>query len=155
MTSARPRWKKVLIAVALSLAGLFLVAQVVPYGRAHTNPPVTAEPTWDTPATRALARTACFDCHSNETQWPWYSHLAPTSWLVQYDVDEGRSALNFSEGSGEADEASEAVREGEMPPRIYLVTHPEARLSAADRERLARGLDATFGGSAEGDDDDD
>ena len=61
----------------------------VPYGRDHVNPPVGAEPSWDSPETRALARQACFDCHSNETEWPAYSTVAPVSWLIQHDVSEG------------------------------------------------------------------
>ncbi|MBL9017964.1 MAG: heme-binding domain-containing protein [Myxococcales bacterium] len=149
---SRPRWKSVLIVSSLALLALVLLAQLVPYGRAHTNPPVAAEPRWDSPATRALAQRACFDCHSNETSWPWYSHVAPASWLVQNHVDEGRRVLNFSEWGrpqDEADEAAQEVREGEMPPRSYLILHPEARLTAAERDQLVRGLDATFGGRDE------
>ncbi|HEU5321850.1 MAG TPA: heme-binding domain-containing protein, partial [Methylomirabilota bacterium] len=104
--------------VALALAAI----QLVPYGRDHTNPPVTREPGWDRPQTRALAVRACFDCHSNQTVWPWYSSLAPVSWLLQRDVDEGRRALNFSEWDrrqGEAHESAKTVRKGEMPPWFY------------------------------------
>jgi len=64
------------------LVGLLVVIQFVPYGRAHTNPPVAQEPIWDSPQTRELARRACFDCHSNETMWPWYSNIAPISWIA-------------------------------------------------------------------------
>jgi hypothetical protein len=59
------------------------------YGRDHSNPPVRIEPRWDRARTRELAVRACFDCHSNQTRWPWYSHVAPISWLVQHDVEEG------------------------------------------------------------------
>jgi hypothetical protein len=76
---------------------LFALAQAVPYGRNHENPPVQAEPIWDSPRTRQLAKRACFDCHSNETTWPWYTNFAPFSWLAYNDVTGGRSALNFSE----------------------------------------------------------
>lgn len=133
------------------LIGVLVVAfaiQLVPYGRSHANPPVQAEPTWDSARTRELAVRACFDCHSNETVWPWYSNVAPVSWLVQRDVDEGRAKLNFSEWTtpaDEADESAETVREGEMPPRVFLITHPEARLSAAEKEELATGLAKMFG----------
>jgi hypothetical protein len=136
----------------LGLVGLLVVGmlaiQLVPYGRDHTNPPVTREPTWDSATTRSLAVTACFDCHSNETAWPWYTNVAPVSWLVQHDVDEGREALNFSEWDRpqEADEAAEAVAEREMPPDIYVLLHPDARLSDADRDLLIHGLTSTFGG---------
>ncbi|MBX3248686.1 MAG: heme-binding domain-containing protein [Myxococcales bacterium] len=128
--------------------GLFLVAQLVPYGRAHTNPPVVQEPAWDRPATRALAVRACFDCHSNETRWPWYAHVAPMSWLVQRDVDVGRRVMNFSEWNRryeEADEAAETVLEGEMPLGVYLLLHPSARLSVDEKRALADGLAATVG----------
>ena len=145
---SRPLWKKLLIYIPLTTLGLVAVAQVVPYGRDHDNPPVVSEPRWDSTATRTLAKRACFDCHSNETTWPWYSNVAPVSWLVQNHVDEGRRELNFSEwatANKEADEAAKTVREGEMPPRSYLIAHPEARLTDAERAQLARGLDATIG----------
>ena len=143
---SRPRWKSLLKIACLVVLGLVLVAQVVPYGRNHSNPSIVSEPSWDSSTTRELAVRACFDCHSNQTRWPWYSHVAPMSWLVQNHVDEGRSVLSFSDwngGSGEAGEAAETVREREMPPSSYLLMHPEARLTDAEREQLARGLDAT------------
>jgi hypothetical protein len=138
----------------LGLALLWLLLQAVPYGRAHDNPPKRIEPRWHTPETRALAVRACFDCHSHATRWPWYSHVAPVSWLVQRDTDVGRRALNFSawdRPQEEADDAAEVVRSEEMPPAIYLLVHPEARLSAAERATLAAGLAATVrGGGAAG-----
>jgi Haem-binding domain len=73
----------------LFLIGAFLLIQLIPYGHDHANPPVGAEPAWDSPATRELATAACFDCHSNETEWPWYTSVAPFSWLTQRDVEEG------------------------------------------------------------------
>ena len=141
-------WKKVALVVGLVIVGLLLVTQLVPYGRDHSNPRVTGEPQWNAPATRALAERACFDCHSNQTHWPWYSHVAPISWLVQHDVREGRAVLNFSEWTRayeEAQESGDTVRDREMPPRSYLLLHPRARLSAAERQQLASGLDATLG----------
>lgn len=132
---------------------LLLAAQVVPYGRQHSNPPVVSEPQWNSPATRELARQACFDCHSNETQWPAYSRVAPISWLIQHDVDEGRAVLNFSEWQRPQEEATEAaavIREGEMPPAMYGLMHAHARLSETDRDHLARGLATTLGESKEG-----
>ena len=133
------------------LVGLSAI-QLVPYGRDHTNPPVVTEPPWDSQTTRDLAVGACFDCHSNETDWAWYTNVAPVSWMVQRDVDEGRRKLNFSEWpSGEDDDAAETVREETMPPAGYKLMHGSARLSGADAERLASGLEATLG---EGDGDD-
>ena len=140
----RKRWSW----IVLGLLAAFVAIQLVPYGRDHTNPPVAGEPAWDVPETRALAKQACFDCHSNETEWPAYARIAPASWLVQHDVDEGRAVLNFSEWTRpqlEAKKAAEEVLEGEMPPRMYRLMHSHARLSAADRERLALGLDRTLG----------
>ena len=134
--------------IALGLLGAFVAIQLVPYGRDHTNPPIAGEPTWNAPATRALAKQACFDCHSNETEWPAYASIAPVSWLVQYDVDEGRAVLNFSEWTRpqkEAKEAAKEMREGEMPPAAYKLIHAHARLSAADLDRLAQGLTQTLG----------
>ena len=129
-----------------------LAVQLVPYGRDHTNPPVIGEPMWDAPETRALAKQACFDCHSNETEWPAYASIAPASWLVQHDVDEGRAVLNFSEWTRpqqEAKEAAKELREGEMPPTAYKLIHAHARLSAADLDRLAQGLTRTLGVAVE------
>ena len=126
----------------------FLAIELVPYGRGHVNPPTVSEPAWDSPATRALAKQACFDCHSHETEWPAYARIAPASWLVQHDVDEGRAVLNFSEWQRAQEKSKDAVeelREGEMPPWPYWLMHAHARLSDADRDRLARGLARTLG----------
>jgi hypothetical protein len=131
----------------LALVALAVVIQLVPYGRDHTNPAVVEEPAWDSAQTRELAVAACFDCHSNETNWPWYTNIAPISWLTQADVAEGREHLNFSEWQRrqEADEAAESVREGWMPPWYYEVIHPPSRLSDADISALEAGLAATLG----------
>jgi hypothetical protein len=90
-------WGKVLRWGAVGVLVLAVLIQFVPYGRNHTNPAVIMEPTWDSPQTRQLAVRACYDCHSNETAWPWYTNVAPVSWLTQHDVDDGRHKLNFSE----------------------------------------------------------
>lgn len=141
-------WKKIVLGgIGVLLAG-FVLIQLVPYGRNHTNPPVVQEPNWDSPQTRELAQRACFDCHSNETNWDiWYTGIAPVSWLVQHDVEEGRENLNFSEwnttNSENKQEMAEVVNEGEMPPAQYLPTHPEARLTAVEKQALAEGLAAT------------
>ena len=108
-----------------------------------SNPPVTGDvPT--SPAVKAVLRTACYDCHSNETQWPWYSHIAPLSWLLARHVREGRAELNFSTWNQygtqqqvkKLKEGWQEVAEGEMPPWFYLRVHRDARLSAADRALL-------------------
>ena len=128
--------------------GVLLLIQLVPYGRRHTNPPVAAEPKWDSPATRELFFRACKDCHSNETRWPWYSWVAPSSWLVQWDVDQARKQFNISEWNRtdqEGYQASKLVTEDWMPPNKYLIAHAHARLAAAATAALVAGLAATFG----------
>ncbi len=126
------------------LIGAFLLAQLIPYGRAHTNPAVVAEPKWQDAATGDLVRRACYDCHSNETTWPWYSNVAPMSWLIQHDVDEGRQRLNFSEWGvirGErVNRIGNAIQEGEMPPIQFTLIHPEARLTEQEKTLLISGL---------------
>jgi hypothetical protein len=138
----------VAVSVLLVLAALFLLAQAVPYGRSHSNPRVTQEPAWDSPRTRALAARACFDCHSNLTRWPWYSNIAPNSWLIQRDVDEGRSTLDFSRWDRSQDasigDVVEAVDGGGMPPWYYRLLHPKSRLSKAEKAELVAGLRKTF-----------
>ncbi len=133
-------------AVAVVLAGLVLfgLIQLIPYGHDHTNPPVVQEPAWDSPQTRALAVRACFDCHSNLTAWPWYTSVAPVSWLTERDVLEGRRRLNFSDwiGRGEG-EMSRVISRGSMPPFYYVWLHPSAALSAQEKTALINGLNAT------------
>jgi hypothetical protein len=123
--------------VVIALGVALLTIQLVPYGHSHENPRVRAEPPWD-PGVRTLAVRACFDCHSNETVWPWYSNVAPASWLTQSDVDEGRKHLNFSECDRPQEDASEMVQivENMKMPMWYY----PARLSTADRAALVRGL---------------
>jgi hypothetical protein len=140
--------RRLWVRAALALVLAFVAIQFVPYGRDHANPPVRVEPTWDSSSTRALAKQACFDCHSNETEWPAYSMVAPVSWVIQRDVSKGRAVLNFSEWQRpqeEAKEAADEVREGEMPLALYQLMQAHGRLSAPDRERLARGLERTIG----------
>ncbi|HEY63092.1 MAG TPA: heme-binding domain-containing protein [Caldilineae bacterium] len=150
--------RKIVLAGVLVILLLCLIIQVIPYGRRHSNPSVLAEPNWDSPRTRELFFRACADCHSNETVWPWYSNIAPVSWLIQRDVEEGRAAFNVSEwgrpGENEGEEAAEAVREGSMPPALYVLLHPRARLSASEKDEFVRGLIATFGKEAEGEEED-
>ena len=153
--------KKIFLWSTVALVLAFAVIQLVPYGRDHANPPVTLEPPWDSQATRDLAVQACFDCHSNQVVWPWYSNIAPVSWWVQDHVDEGRSKLNFSawdRNQEEAHESAESVLDGEMPPNYYK---PWSRLSPSEVDALVVGLEATLGDTRSGgdrrhsDDDDD
>ena len=137
----------------LVVFGLLAGAQLVPYGWERSNPPVVAEPPWSSAAVRELARRACFDCHSNETRWPWYARVAPASWLVTRDVAEGRRHLNFSEWDPSAprlQRVPRVVERRKMPPLIYLPAHPEARLAPAERAALAAGLRASLLGAPTG-----
>ena len=139
--------KKILVGVVAVIVAFVIALQLVPYGRAHSNPPIQAEPKWDSPQTRELAKRACFDCHSNETVWPWYSNVAPMSWLIQHDVDEGRSRLNLSAWNlrqREARNAARQVQRGEMPPASYLMLHPPARLSSEETLALIQGFNASL-----------
>jgi len=134
--------KWIVIVVVLA----FIILQFIPYGRNHTNPPVMSEPNWDSPATRELAVRACYDCHSNETVWPWYSNIAPVAWLIQKDVDSGRRHLNYSdwENTREKGEVIEAISEGYMPPSQYLLMHKDAKLTSDEKDAFVNGLKATI-----------
>ncbi len=149
-------WLRTVFSVVTSAVVVGLLIQLVPYGRDHSLAAVTGEPQWDSPRTRELAQRACFDCHSNEVDWPWYSYVAPVSWSVQSHVDKGRHELNYSEWDRrpkEGHESAKTVRNGSMPPFYYEVTHPSARLSTSEQEELIRGFEATFGTGGGGGDD--
>jgi len=131
-----------------SVTLIAVLIQFIPFGRNHLNPPATGEPSWNSPATRALFRRACFDCHSSQTVWPWYSHIAPVSWLVQRDVNGGRSHLNFTQWDRpqrHATDVSAQVKRGDMPPWFYLPMHPEARLTEAEKQALTDGAEKSLG----------
>ena len=135
------------------IAALGVGIQLVPFGHDHSNPPIVTETQWDSQQTRDLFYRACADCHSYETKWPWYSNVAPVSWLVMRDIQEGREHFNISDAtasshshSGHDESPSEPVQEGQMPLGVYLILHPEARLTDAEKQQLVDGLDATFGG---------
>lgn len=122
---------------------LILLAGIQFYPVERSNP----EGSMEVPApaeVRAVLQRSCYDCHSFETKWPWYSYVAPASWLVIYDVEEGRSELNFSTWDKYSskkrekliEEVWEEAHEGEMPLWTYLIAHPDARLSDKDIEVL-------------------
>ncbi len=137
--------------IVLLLIGLvviaFVVLQILPVGGQLTNPPVTTQIAWDSPETERLVRLACYDCHSNETAWPWYAGIAPIRWLVTRDVLQGRDHMNFSTDSRyDVIGIADLVTSGEMPLPVYLLMHPEARLTEQQRAQLVAGIEATFGG---------
>ena len=139
---------RTVLGIVLAAVVLFVLIQLIPYGRDHVNPPVSQEIQWDNPQTRDLAVRACYDCHSNQTEWPWYSNIAPVSWLIQHDVDGGRRVLNFSEWNRpqpRAARAVEQVQSGNMPRFYYVPLHPSANLTPAEKEALIQGLRLTVG----------
>jgi cbb3-type cytochrome oxidase cytochrome c subunit len=139
---------KIISIIIIILIELLVIFQIIPYGKDHTNPPVVSEPNWDSQQTRDLAKRACFDCHSNETIWPWYSNIAPISWLVYRDVTEGRQRMNFSDWNNlhlrKTDEITSVISEGRMPPFQYLPMHPTSRLSSDEKTQLINGLTSTL-----------
>jgi mono/diheme cytochrome c family protein len=129
-----------LVVVAL---GLLLLAQAVPYGRDHADPTATKPVALTSARAERLFTQACGDCHSDRTRWPWYSNVAPMSWLVQKDVDEGRGILNVSEWDKpqpDVGEVVEQIRGGGMPPWQYKLIHGDADLSKGDRAFLAAAM---------------
>jgi len=136
MQLSNKKWR-----VLLSIVVFGLAIQLVPVPR--ENPPVREEV--PAPAeVRAILERSCYDCHSHRVRWPWYSRVAPVSWLVAYDVAEAREHLNFSawdrydakKRRENLEELWEEVEKGEMPLWYYLPMHPDARLSDADKQQL-------------------
>jgi len=123
------------------LAAVSLLAQAVRFEQA--NPPVSADIA-PPPEIAKLLWRACYDCHSNETRWPWYAEVAPVSWLVAHDVAEGRKELNLSTWDAyetkkrrrKLKESAAEIAEGEMPPWYYKLVHGEARLTEAELATL-------------------
>ena len=134
-------------AIWIAVAVVVLGAQVVPVDR--SNPPVEAEIALPD-GVREIVRKACYDCHSHETRWPWYSYVAPVSWLIHHDVEHAREHLNFSRwGSYDAEEQAdllddigEEVEEREMPLQIYVSLHSEARLKNDERRAIVEWAEA-------------
>ncbi len=137
--------KKFIRYAAIIILVLLVLIQFIPIDR--SSPPVTQEVQWDSPATKALAQRACFDCHSTETVWPWYSYVAPVSLILANHVEEGRGRLNFQawdQPNEGIDEMVKSIQEGEMPLWDYLLMHSDAKLSADEQQALIDGLRATL-----------
>ena len=135
--------------VLLGLVLLLIAAQFYPVDR--TNPPVDPSKSFYTtetvpPNLRAIFDRSCTDCHSSQTRWPWYSHVAPVSWIVANDVHEARHHVNFSEwGNYDAkkrdhktEEICNEILEGEMPDTKYTLIHRSARLSQDERDAICQ-----------------
>ncbi len=140
---------------AMILGLIFGAMQLVPYGWSHSNPPIEQDTPWPSADGRAIARISCYSCHSNETEWPAYSYVAPMSWLVRRDVDRGRLKLNFSEWPQDEDdieEAIEMVEDRAMPPTQYTLIHRAAALTNEERSLLLRDLEKLEDSDEDGDD---
>jgi hypothetical protein len=119
----------------------------------RTNPPVVHDlmaTSVPPPEIAAMLHAACYDCHSYETKWPWYSRIAPVSWLIAADVNGGRTNLNLSDWPGDQpdramkrlEDMSEKIGYGEMPPSKYTAIHADARLTDSQKKALTDWLDA-------------
>lgn len=115
-----------------------------------TNPAVVSTPQWDDARTEQLAQRACYDCHSHQTEWPWYTNVVPAYFLLAYDVRRGREIYNFSDWDAtccteaQIDRMAATVTQEHMPLPYYLVLHPEALLSDVERGQLVYGLMETM-----------
>ncbi len=135
--------KKIAKIAALTGAVVGIGIQLIPVDGIGSNPPARYK-IEAPPEVEAILRRSCFDCHSNETAWPFYARLAPGSWLMIRDVKKGRGRMNLSEwGDTDEDERKtdkenswDQIEEGEMPPWFYLPLHPGARLSDTDKALL-------------------
>jgi hypothetical protein len=138
--------KRIFQILGLGVLGLLFI-QLIPFGHTHTNPSTIAEPKWSSPQARALAKEHCFQCHSNETHWTWYSNIAPASWLIAEDVIAARSRFNFSDWSkhpGELDEMVAEIQEGGMPPVQYWLFHPSSRMNQQQKQDLINALESSI-----------
>jgi len=140
------RW----IIILVIIISVLLLIQLVPGDR--TNPAVTGEIQAPTDI-RKILQKSCYDCHSHQTQWPWYSHIAPISWLVIHDVNEGRENLNFSTWKSYRsrekvkiyEEIQEVLEKEEMPLKPYLWMHSEAKLTNEEVQNLFQWLNEAGG----------
>jgi hypothetical protein len=141
--------KRLAWTVASAAFAVVLAIQFVPAER--TNPASQgslAAP----PQIEATFRRACYDCHSNETHWPWYSRVAPFSWLIVHDVTLGRKEVNFSEWGSyypatrrrKLEWIGRALHEENMPPWPYRLMHPDSRLTETERSALERWIDSAL-----------
>lgn len=143
---------KKIVLLGIGAIAVFVILLTVVALMLETNPPVTKEPNWDSPQTKALAQRACFDCHSNQTQWPWYDKMPGGSWIAVFDTLRGRRALNFSEwgtqtqrgeggeGGRGGDDMGRVIQNGSMPPSLYTMMHPNAILNDQEKQQLIDGL---------------
>jgi hypothetical protein len=145
VTERRRKGKRLVLWGGGGLIVVFGLMQLVPYGWEKSNPPVTAPAPWPNAEAESIARVSCYACHSNETEWPAYSYVAPMSWLVRNDVDGGRDEMNFSEwgekSADAAEDAREEITEGRMPLPNYRRIHRDAELTNEEAAVLIDALE--------------
>ena len=134
--------------IALIVIVVFLVVAQF-FRPSHVNPPIDPAKTLIAtaqvpPNVQSILERSCYDCHSNKTVYPWYNKVAPVSWLLARDINDGRSQVNFSEWAGytqkrklhKLENICDQVKQGDMPLWFYLPLHPKAKLSDADRAAI-------------------
>jgi hypothetical protein len=134
------RWKSAIVLVVCLFAALQAIHPVSP----DPNPRPLTQVGAASPEVVGLLNRSCRDCHSMGTEWPWYARIAPVSWLVSEDIEKGRKFLNFSKWDAYSKgqkmaflaAMASATAQDRMPPKRYLVLHPAAKLSDADRKVL-------------------
>ena len=135
------------LGLLFSMIALLVAIQLVPSG--VVNPMSSRAEISAPPEIQDTLRRSCYDCHSNQTQWPWYAHVAPFSWAVARDIELGRRQLNFSEWGDyypatrrrKLQWMGRALQQEVMPPLSYRLIHPASRLSPQDRAQLERWID--------------
>ncbi len=140
--------KKIIVRALVGILAVFVILQFIPVDR-PASAPMTLSPSID-PNVGSLFKRACFDCHSSATQWPWYSNVAPVSWLVIRDVEEGRKHLDFSKWDEVTDfkrgnwkeEIFEELEAEKMPPKMYEIMHSESKLTAEEKAILKKWAEA-------------
>ncbi len=136
--------KKIILGIILLIV---VVAQIIPVDKPATSTDTSKDLITNNDLPESVVKilkTSCYDCHSNQTVYPWYASVAPVSWLVIRDIKEGREELNFSnwetlskmDKAKLLDDISEEVEEAEMPMPIYFITHSDAKLSEQDRQLM-------------------
>lgn len=141
--------KKVVRILLLVLVAIFIIIQFIPYGK-PSNQPLAGKDLFEVTElpqdVGIILKNACYDCHSQKVKFPWYSNVAPVSWLVTRDIKEGRENLDFSKWRDVSkkdklkalDKIGEEVSEENMPMKIYTIMHAEARLTKAERDIVVK-----------------
>jgi hypothetical protein len=136
----------------LAVTGLtLLLLQLWPTNT--NNPPIVSTPEWSDEQSQQLVERACYDCHSHETDWPWYTNVVPAYFLLTNDVTRGREVLNFSRWEetccteAQIEKMAITVTKNHMPLPYYVVLHPESRLTDLERGQIVYGLMETMAGN--------